>query len=105
MLLGAALALIDSVFLQLHLPADTTIKTFAYGLPRVNSPLQKKTSQCKLILTFTVFEVGNQQFADYVDAKLCLQHINNKKVFIFLKRLSNGLMVTFYAGFHPDPSW
>ncbi|THH28374.1 hypothetical protein EUX98_g5820 [Antrodiella citrinella] len=56
--LGAALALLDSVFLPLHLPASTTFKTVGYGLPRV----------------------GNQAFADYVDAHVTsLNHINNKE--------------------------
>ncbi|KAI6112564.1 Alpha/Beta hydrolase protein [Pisolithus sp. B1] len=55
--LGAAISLIDSVYLPLHLPSGTTFKTIAYGLPRV----------------------GNQAFADYVDADLHLIHINNKE--------------------------
>jgi len=55
--LGAALALLDSVYLPLHLPAGTTFQTVVYGLPRV----------------------GNQAFADYVDAHQHLTHINNKK--------------------------
>ncbi|KIK79390.1 hypothetical protein PAXRUDRAFT_834128 [Paxillus rubicundulus Ve08.2h10] len=55
--LGAAIALLDSVYLPLHLPAGTTFKTIGYGLPRV----------------------GNQAFANYVDANLHLTHINNLK--------------------------
>jgi hypothetical protein len=58
--LGAALSLLDSVFLPLHLPSGTTFQTFGYGLPRV----------------------GNPAFADYVDANLHLEHINNQKDFI-----------------------
>ena len=56
-LLGAAITLLDSVYLPLWLPPGTTFQTFCYGLPRV----------------------GNQAFADYVDANLFLTHINNKE--------------------------
>ncbi|KAG2143797.1 Alpha/Beta hydrolase protein [Suillus bovinus] len=55
--LGAAITLLDSVYLPLWLPAGTTFKTICYGLPRV----------------------GNQAFADYVDANLHLTHINNEE--------------------------
>jgi len=55
--LGAALSLLDSVYLPLHLPSGTSFKTLNYGLPRV----------------------GNQAFADYVDANLYLTHINNEE--------------------------
>ncbi|TCD68029.1 hypothetical protein EIP91_011640 [Steccherinum ochraceum] len=56
--LGAALSLLDAVYLPLHLPESTTFKTVVYGLPRV----------------------GNQDFADYVDAHVTnLNHINNMK--------------------------
>ncbi|KAI0825734.1 lipase [Irpex lacteus] len=54
--LGAAIALIDSVYLPLHLPG-VNFKSVLYGLPRV----------------------GNQDFADYVDAHLHITRINNKK--------------------------
>ncbi|KAI0297460.1 lipase [Multifurca ochricompacta] len=56
--LGAALALLESVYLPLHLPSGITFKTVTYGLPRV----------------------GNQAFADYVDQHdASLTHINNKE--------------------------
>lgn len=55
--LGAAISLLDSVYLPLHLPSGMTFQTITYGLPRV----------------------GNQAFADYVDANLHLTHINNKE--------------------------
>ena len=62
--LGAALALLDSVYLQLHLPAGTRVDMVGYGMPRV----------------------GNRAFAEYVDAmhsadsvKVTVTHINNKK--------------------------
>ncbi|KAI1789316.1 lipase [Ganoderma leucocontextum] len=55
--LGAALALLDAVYLPLHIPGITT-RFVGYGLPRV----------------------GNQAFADYVDAQpISVTHINNKK--------------------------
>ncbi|KAI6010401.1 Alpha/Beta hydrolase protein [Pisolithus microcarpus] len=55
--LGAAISLLDSVYLPLHLPSGTSFQTITYGLPRV----------------------GNQAFANYVDANLHLTHINNKE--------------------------
>ena len=64
--LGAALALLDSVYLSLHLPAGTRVRMVGYGMPRV----------------------GNHAFADYVDAMhsagsdsvtVTATHINNKK--------------------------
>ncbi|KAI5123194.1 hypothetical protein M0805_003961 [Coniferiporia weirii] len=62
--LGAALALLDAVYLPLHLPSGTSFKTVVYGMPRV----------------------GNQAFADYVDAQITslaggtgLTHINNEE--------------------------
>ena len=62
--LGAALALLDSVYLPLHLPAGTRVSMVGYGMPRV----------------------GNSAFADYVDAihnadsvMATVTHINNKK--------------------------
>jgi len=55
--LGAAITLLDSVYLPLHLPAGTQFKTVGYGLPRV----------------------GNQAFANYVDANLQLTHVTNEK--------------------------
>lgn len=54
--LGAAIALLDSVYLPLHV-SGVTFRTVGYGMPRV----------------------GNQAFANYVDAHLSLTHINNKK--------------------------
>ena len=57
--LGAAVALLDSVYLRLHLPANTSVRMIGYGMPRV----------------------GNSVFANYVDATLGgnVTHINNKK--------------------------
>jgi hypothetical protein len=54
--LGAAIALLDGVFLPLHI-SGVTFRTIGYGLPRV----------------------GNQAFADYVDSHITLTHINNKE--------------------------
>ncbi|KIJ21143.1 hypothetical protein PAXINDRAFT_6912 [Paxillus involutus ATCC 200175] len=55
--IGAAITLLDSVYLPLWLSAGTTFQTICYGLPRV----------------------GNQAFANYVDANLHLTHINNEE--------------------------
>ncbi|KAF8336730.1 lipase [Amanita rubescens] len=54
--LGAAIALLNGIYLKHHLP-DISIKVIGYGLPRV----------------------GNQAFADYVDANIVLKRVNNMK--------------------------
>ncbi|TDL25795.1 lipase class 3 family protein [Rickenella mellea] len=55
--LGAALTLLDSIFLSVHLPVGTQFKTVGYGMPRV----------------------GNKAFADFVDAHSTqLTRITNK---------------------------
>ncbi|KAF9055682.1 lipase class 3 family protein [Panaeolus papilionaceus] len=54
--LGAALALLDGVFLPLHI-SGVSFRAVTYGMPRV----------------------GNQAFANYVDSHLSLTHINNKE--------------------------
>ncbi|KAI0831964.1 lipase [Trametes gibbosa] len=55
--LGAAIALLDALFLPLHIPG-ATVRYVGYGLPRV----------------------GNQAFADYVDAQpISVTHINNEE--------------------------
>jgi len=54
--LGAAISLLDSVFLPLHI-SGVSFKFIGYGLPRV----------------------GNQAFANYVDAHLSVTHVNNKE--------------------------
>jgi len=55
--LGGAIALITSVYLPLHLPADTVFKTVTYGGPRV----------------------GNQAFVDYVNARRDVSRVINRK--------------------------
>ncbi|KAF8164407.1 lipase class 3 family protein [Pholiota molesta] len=54
--LGAAIALLDGVYLPLHI-SGVRFRVIGYGLPRV----------------------GNQAFADYVDVHLALTHVNNKE--------------------------
>ncbi|KAI9440866.1 Alpha/Beta hydrolase protein [Lactarius indigo] len=56
--LGAALSLLDSVYLRLQLPADIGVRAILYGLPRV----------------------GNRDWANFVDAHLPgnVTHVNNK---------------------------
>ncbi|PPR00191.1 hypothetical protein CVT26_009043 [Gymnopilus dilepis] len=54
--LGAAISLLDTVYLPLHIKG-VSFKFVGYGLPRV----------------------GNQDFANYVDANLQVTHINNKE--------------------------
>ncbi|KAI0249665.1 lipase [Lactifluus subvellereus] len=57
--LGAAIALLDGVFLSLQLPKSVTVKVVGYGMPRV----------------------GNQDFANFVDDRLKgkVVHINNRE--------------------------
>ncbi|KAF8278644.1 alpha/beta-hydrolase [Clavulina sp. PMI_390] len=56
--LGAAIALLDALYLPLHLPSGTTFSTAVFGLLRV----------------------GNPAFASYVDAHVTnFAHITNKK--------------------------
>ncbi|EMD31090.1 hypothetical protein CERSUDRAFT_120138 [Gelatoporia subvermispora B] len=56
--LGAAISLLDFVFLPLHLPSDITVRFVGYGLPRV----------------------GNQDFANFVDdTGRSVTHINNEE--------------------------
>ncbi|KJA28316.1 hypothetical protein HYPSUDRAFT_33656 [Hypholoma sublateritium FD-334 SS-4] len=54
--LGAAIALLDLVYLPLHI-SGVSFKAITYGMPRV----------------------GNQAFANFVDANRVLTHINNKE--------------------------
>jgi hypothetical protein len=59
--IGRAIALLDAVYLPLHLPKSIRFKTYTYGMPRV----------------------GNKAFADYVDSsasKISLSRITNRKV-------------------------
>ncbi|EIN06272.1 lipase [Punctularia strigosozonata HHB-11173 SS5] len=70
--LGGAIALLDAVYLPLHLPSTTTFQTVVYGLPRV----------------------GNQAFADYVDAHVtALTHINNEEDIV-------PILPGMFLGFH-----
>lgn len=57
--LGAALSLLEGVYLRLHLAADIDVKYIGYGQPRV----------------------GNPEWANYVDALLLekVSRVNNKK--------------------------
>ncbi|KAK0220861.1 alpha/beta-hydrolase [Armillaria nabsnona] len=54
--LGGAIALLDGVYLDLQLPT-ASVSVISYGMPRV----------------------GNQAFADYVDAHVNVSHVSNKK--------------------------
>lgn len=59
--LGAALAILDALFLRIHLPATTSVKFVGYGTPRV----------------------GNPAWADLVDSRLAdVSRVNNKKDFV-----------------------
>jgi len=86
-LTGGAIALLDSVYLPLHLPNGTFLETVIYGLPRVSLPVSTSSPLTPISRT----QVGNKAFADYIDAKLPLAHITNKKDFIpIIPSLSAG---------------
>ncbi|KAJ3511453.1 hypothetical protein NLJ89_g4086 [Agrocybe chaxingu] len=57
--LGAAIALLDGVCLPLQI-SGVSFRMIGYGMPRV----------------------GNQAFANYIDAHLAVTHINNKEDFV-----------------------
>ncbi len=57
--LGAALSLLDGVYLRIHLSTSVNVRVVGYGMPRV----------------------GNQDFANWVDSHLGghVTHINNRE--------------------------
>ncbi len=68
---GAAISLLDALFLPLHIPT-VTVSFIGYGLPRV----------------------GNRAFADYVDAQpISVTHINNKEDVV-------PILPGMFLGFH-----
>lgn len=76
--LGAAIALLDAVYLPLHLPSTTTFKTYGYGMPRV---CYYPSSTVYYVLHVSL-QVGNQAFADFVDSatsKVHVTHVNHEK--------------------------
>jgi predicted lipase len=72
--LGGALALLDSVYLPLHLPSHIKFQTITYGMPRVSIPVFTY-----IRVRHSNGQVGNQAFADYVDAHLHLTRITHRK--------------------------
>ncbi|PPQ79130.1 hypothetical protein CVT26_004098 [Gymnopilus dilepis] len=80
--LGAALSLLESVYLPLFLPSDITFKMIGYGLPRVRF-VAFYIQWPPLISDWVDFEkVGNQAFASYIDSTVDLDHVNNKEDFV-----------------------
>jgi hypothetical protein len=57
--LGGALALLDGIYLRLHLPRNVSVRVITYGMPRV----------------------GNKAFANFVDSTLSglVTHVNDRK--------------------------
>ncbi|KAJ8518455.1 hypothetical protein ONZ45_g4465 [Pleurotus djamor] len=80
--LGAALGVLDAVFLSLNMP-DVSIKAIGYGMPRI----------------------GNTAFADYVDEHVNVTRINNKWApylsLTFCQTYLFGLDSTRYQLSHP----
>ncbi|KAJ6561092.1 lipase [Mycena vulgaris] len=68
--LGAALSLLDSIYLPLHIPG-VTFSSILYGLPRV----------------------GNKAFADYASTGGTVTHINNKEDLV-------PILPGMFLGFH-----
>jgi hypothetical protein len=86
---GAAIALLDSVYLPLWLPSTTTFKTVVYGLPRVGNQDCKLYSHIEFLI-YSIRAVSGAVItqnaplirgavANYVDAHVHLTHINNKE--------------------------
>lgn len=71
--LGAAIALLDGIYLPLHI-SGVTFRTIGYGTPRVSPPVLRVRKRF-----LRNAQVGNQAFADYVDSHISFTHINNKK--------------------------
>lgn len=71
--IGAAIALLDGVYLPLHI-SGVSFKVIVYGMPRVCA----SASFVNLDWYFILVQVGNQAFADYLDANLSVIHVNNK---------------------------
>lgn len=76
--LGAAISLLDTVFLQLHLPTSTPLRFVGYGLPRV----------------------GNQAFADYVDQHITALNSGNGLVRINNEEDPVPILPGMFLGFH-----
>ena len=79
--LGAAISLLDSVYLPLHI-SGVTFKSVLYGLPRVRHlPPLRAVLHTLISETFSLsLQVGNQDFANYVDAHVSsVTHINNEE--------------------------
>jgi predicted lipase len=77
--LGAAIALIDTLFLSMNLDPGINLRHIGYGLPRVRGYLFLLVFVCVLR---GGHQTGNQAFADLVDSTLHSVHINNQKDFV-----------------------
>ncbi|KAF8882766.1 Alpha/Beta hydrolase protein [Gymnopilus junonius] len=77
--LGAAIALLDGVYLPLHI-SGVTFQVIGYGTPRV----------------------GNQDFANYVDAHLSFTHINNKEDIVPIVPANRSEFRSFLGYHHPS---
>jgi hypothetical protein len=76
LLQGGAIGLLDAIFLPLHIPG-VNLEMISYGQPRVcyfNLFLHRSMPD-ELNPTL---QVGNQAFADFVDANVNLTRITNK---------------------------
>ncbi|KAF8633862.1 hypothetical protein AX15_001197 [Amanita polypyramis BW_CC] len=73
--LGAAIALLDGIYLTLQLPG-VSVNTVGYGMPRVSfgSPSFSPGASIK-----PTYRLETKGFANYVDSHLSLTHINNKR--------------------------
>ncbi|PPQ79791.1 LOW QUALITY PROTEIN: hypothetical protein CVT25_003145 [Psilocybe cyanescens] len=95
--LGAALALLDGIYLPLHI-SGVTFRVVGYGMPRVCT-YNVVSSPIPLL----ILRVGNQNFAKYVDNHLKqLTRINNKEdpVPTLPGTPSSPALTRIYLGFH-----
>lgn len=73
-LVGAALSAIEGAFLLLNLPG-VDINVIGYGMPRVI------IKHYKFRNWLIHFQVGNQAFADFMNAKIPVTRVNNQYAF------------------------
>lgn len=60
--------------LKLHLPSSVTLRVVTFGMPRVSFC----TAYMLLQSNDPISQIGNKEFADYVDAHIDLTHVNNR---------------------------
>ena len=69
----------DAVYLPLHLPSNVTVRYVGYASPRVRNSASVHAHPYSYS-SRSFLQVGNQAFADYVDAQpMSFTRVNNKR--------------------------